>query len=377
MGRAGLDVSVLGPLQVVVTGTPVALGAAKQRAVFAMLVINRNRAISADSLIDAVWGDDPIPAARASVQAYISNLRRLLGGGGDDPRTVLASAPPGYRLQLSDADYDLGRFKLAATKALQASAAGQFDDATLDLSAALAEWRGPVLDDLRGYPFVDAFTQVLTEEKLSAHSARAEAEIACGRAYSVIGELESLAAEHPYREPLWVQLITAYYVTERQSDALQCYQRLKKTLAEDLGIDPGPTITDLHGRILRQEPLDTKRAAQATATRTLMKFASSLEIGGNTHQAGLRYASGQFVRLQEAVTRVGRLPDNDIVLNDAAVSRHHAVIVNTGTGFVITDLRSANGVEVNRHRVANSATLGDGDHLRIGDHEFAVEISSR
>ncbi|MUL65196.1 regulator [Mycobacterium sp. CBMA 234] len=376
MGQAGLDVSVLGPLHVSVTGIPVALGAAKQRAVLAMLVINRNRAISADTLIDAVWGDDPIPAARASVQAYVSNLRRVLGTGRDDARTVLASAPPGYRLQLADANYDLGRFKLATSTALQASAAGQFETATCDLTAALSEWRGPALDDLRGYSFVDTFTTALTEDKLTAHSARAEAEIACGRANSIIGELELLAAEYPYREPLWVQLVTAYYVTERQSDALQCYQRLKTRLAEDLGIDPGPTVTSLYGRILRQEPIDAKRAAQATATRTLIKLAASLDTSGQVRAAGLRYASGQFVQLQEAVTHIGRLADNDIVLDDAAVSRHHAIIVNTGTGFVITDQRSANGIEVNRRRIANSANLDNGDHIRIGDNEFTLEISS-
>jgi SARP family transcriptional regulator, regulator of embCAB operon len=244
------------------------------------------------------------------------------------------------------------------------------------LTAALAEWRGPALDDLRGYSFVDTFTTALTEEKLTAHIARAEAEIACGRANSVIGELEGLAAEHPYREPLWVQLITAYYVTERQSDALRCYQRVKTRLAEDLGIDPGPTLSAIYRRILRQEPLDTRSAAQATATRTLIKLAASIDVGGQTRTAGLRYASGQLVQLHQSVTHIGRLADNDIVLDDAAVSRHHAIIVNTGTGFVITDQRSANGVEVNRHRIANSANLDNGDHIRIGDNEFTFEISS-
>ena len=91
----------------------------------------------------------------------------------------------------------------------------------------------------------------MLEDKVAAHSARAEAEIACGRAGAVIGELEALAAEHPYREPLWAQLITAYYVTERQSDALGAYRQLKTALAEGLGIDPGPTVSELHERILR------------------------------------------------------------------------------------------------------------------------------
>ena len=95
-----------------------------------------------------------------------------------------------------------------------------------------------------------------------ALTARAEAEIACGRAHSVISELEALVVEHPYREPLWAQLITAYYVADRQSDALDAYGRLKPMLADDLGIDPGPTVESLHQRILRQEPLDIKQVAR-------------------------------------------------------------------------------------------------------------------
>ncbi len=101
------------------------------------------------------------------------------------------------------------------------------------------------------------------EDKVSAHITLAEVEIACGRGDAVIGELELLTTQHPYREPLWAQLITAYYVGGRQSDALDAYRRLKTTLAEDLGIDPGPKLRTLHERILRQEALDIARSARA------------------------------------------------------------------------------------------------------------------
>lgn len=124
---------------------------------------------------------------------------------------------------------------------MHAAAAGKFEQASQHLSRALAQWRGPVLDDLRDFQFVDAFATALVEDKILAHTAKAEAEIACGRAAAVITELEALTAEHPYREPLWTQLITAYYLTDRQSDALGAYRRVKTTLAEDLSIDPGPT----------------------------------------------------------------------------------------------------------------------------------------
>jgi SARP family transcriptional regulator, regulator of embCAB operon len=379
MGDIGLEFGVLGPLLLSVDGTPVALGAPKQRAVLAMLVINRNRPVGVESLINAVWHQSPVPAARASIQTYVSNLRRLLDDAGVDPRTVLASAPPGYRLSVADGDCDLGRFSTDKTAGIRAAATGRFEQASGHLSAALAQWRGPVLDDLRNFAFVEAFATALTEDKVLAQTARAEAEIACGRAYAVIGELETFTAEHPYREPLWAQLITAYYVTERQSDALEAYRRLKTTLAEDLGIDPGPTLRALHARILRQEPLDTKRAAQRSAASTITNLEQRAAVGGQSAVtgAGLRDTAGRHYPLHAVATRIGRLADNDIVLNDADVSRHHAVIIDTGTSFVITDLRSANGVEVQRRRIRTSANLADGDQIRIGDHEFTFEIDPR
>jgi DNA-binding SARP family transcriptional activator len=379
MRNSGLGFGVLGPLLVTANGIRLPLGAAKQRAVLAMLVINRNRPVSVDSLIDAVWGEDPVPAARTSIQSHISTLRRLLNSAGADPHTVLASAPPGYQLSVADAECDVGRFSAEKKAGVLAAAAGRFEDASNHLHAALGEWRGPVLDDLRDFAFVDAFATMLLEEKVAAHTARAEAEIACGRAGAVIGELEALTAEHPYREPLWAQLITAYYVTERQSDALGAYRRLKTILGEGLGIDPGPTVSALHERILRQEPLVTKRSTLTTHKQNIYDpesdAAATGESTGEPTIARLRDRRGRQYVLSGASTRIGRHSDNDIVLDDDTdVSRYHAVIIDTGTDFVIYDSKSTNGVQVQHQRIRGSATLADGDRIRIGSHEFTVEI---
>jgi SARP family transcriptional regulator, regulator of embCAB operon len=352
----------------------VPLGAPKQRAVLAMLVINRNRPVSVEALIDAVWNHEPVPAARTSIQSYVSTLRGLVREAGGDPYRVLASAPPGYQLSVAEADCDLGRFLTEKTAGIQAVAAGRFEDASSHLSAALREWRGPVLDDLRDFGFVTAFATMLVEDKVAAHTALAEAEIACGRPGSVIGELEALTAEHPYHEPLWAQLITAYYVTERQSDALRAYRRLKTGLAEGLGIDPGPTVNALHERILRQEPLGSNRGDPTTRKRFSVTLAPAPAMTGESVVARLRDRTGRQYRLNEGTTRIGRSTDNDIVLDDTDVSRHHAVIIDTGTGFVITDLQSTNGVEVQRKRIRTSAPLSDGDHIRICSYQFTFEI---
>jgi len=375
MSNSGLGFGVLGPLLVTAHGIRVPLGAAKQRAVLAMLVINRNRPVSVDSLIDAVWGDDPVPAARTSIQSHISTLRRLLHGAGADPYMVLASAPPGYQISVADTDCDVGRFTAEKAAGVRAAAAGRYEDASNHLHAALGEWRGPVLDDLRDFPFVDAYAAMLLEERVAAHTARAEAEIACGRAGAVIAEIEALTAEHPYREPLWAQLITAYYVTERQSDALGAYRRLKTTLAEGLGIDPGPTVSALHQRILRQEPLVAKRSTLTTHKQSIYHTESDIAVGAAYPVASLRDRTGRQYPLNGASTRIGRNADNDIVFDDDTdVSRYHAVIIDTGAGFVIYDSKSTNGVEVQRRRIRGSAPLADGDLIRIGSREYTFHI---
>jgi|KBSSwiStaDraftv2_1062776.scaffolds.fasta_scaffold01408_13 DNA-binding SARP family transcriptional activator len=369
-----LDIGILGPLQMSVDGEVMPLGTPKQRAVLAMLVMSRNRAVSSDSLVNAAWEQYPPPEPKASLHSYISNLRKLVARTGLDARTVLASAPPGYRLAISDEDCDIGRFVTAKNAGVQAAAAGQFEQACRFLDTALAQWRGPVLDDLNGFEFVAPLATALIEDKVVVHTARAEAQIACNRGFAVIAELESLVAEHPYREPLWAQLIIAYYTDERQSDALEAYQRLKNTLADDLGIDPGPTLQALHQRILRQEPMNTRKAAQTTAVHESNSIVLRTAVGTSSSVAILRESSGQVHQLLAAATRIGRLPDNDIVLDDANVSRHHAVIVDTGTSFVITDLRSANGVDVKGERIRGTATLQTGDAIRICDHHFTFEV---
>ncbi|OMC40111.1 BTAD domain-containing putative transcriptional regulator [Mycobacterium sp. IS-1264] len=377
MAQDDLWFGVLGPLRVSANGTDVPLGPAKQRAVLATLLINRNRTVPVDSLIDAAWEESPPPEARGSLHAHISRLRRIVSSAGVDPATALASAPPGYRLSVSDEACDVGRFSIARKAGFEAAAAGRFEQASGHLSDALAEWRGPVLEDLRDFRFVDAFATALAEDKLVTLTVRAEAEIACGRANSIIGELESLVAEHPYREPLWAQLMTAYYLTERQYDALDAYDRVKTALADDLGIDPGPTLQSLHQRVLRQERLDVKHAAQVTAKRAARTLQWRTDSARESSAAHLHDAAGRRYPLRGAATRIGRLSDNDIVVDDDTVSRYHAVIVDTGNSFVITDLQSANGVDVAGQRIRTSATLADGDRICICGHEFMFETDRR
>ena len=191
MSNASLQFGVLGPLQLRVGGALVPLGAPKQRAVLATLLMNRNRAVSVDALIDAVWDQSPVPAARTSIHSYVSNLRRLLGSESHDPNRLLASVSPGYQLNVADADCDIGRFVPPEKNAgVHAAAAGRFEDASTYLSAALAEWRGPFLDDLREFAFVDTFATALSEVRVAVSTppspkprSRADAPTASSRAW--------------------------------------------------------------------------------------------------------------------------------------------------------------------------------------------------
>lgn len=213
--------------------------------------------VAADALVQAIWEKSPPARARRTVHTYICNLRRTLSDAGVDSRNILVSEPPGYRLLIGDRQQcDLDRFVAAKESGLRASAKGYFSEAIRYLDSALQNWRGPVLGDLRSFMFVQMFSRALTEDELLVHTKLAEAAIACGRADVVIPKLERLVAMHPYRESLWKQLMLGYYVNEYQSAAIDAYHRLKSTLAEELGVEPAPTIRALYHKILRQLPMD-------------------------------------------------------------------------------------------------------------------------
>jgi DNA-binding SARP family transcriptional activator len=375
MGEFGvLGFHVLGPVQMSIDGTAVSLGTTKPRVLLAMLIINRNRPVAVESLITAAWEDSPPPKPNVSVHTYISELRRVVKQSGRDPKEVLARAAPGYRLGIAEQQCDIGRFQAGQAAGVKALAAGRFQEAARLLGAALAQWKGPVLADLRDYEFARVFAVAVDRDRLTTAAAWAEAEIACGRADAVLDELDELTTEHPYEEPVWAQLITALYVTERQADALAACRRLRAILVDDLGIDPGPRICDLEELILRQQPLDIEHVATSDALDTLTLISQSSSGSVRPLTPLLRDSmTGESHRLS-GLSRIGRDRDNDIVLVDRDVSRRHGAIVDTGASYLIVDTHSRNGIQLDGVRVKTSAALTDGAHIGIGDHQFVFEI---
>jgi len=372
-GANTLDVRVLGPVQLLVDGVPVAVGGPKPRALLAALTVNRRRAVSSQALADIVWNEDPPDSYQASLQVFVSNIRKALRNSGVDP-AVLRTESSGYRLEIADDGCDLGRFDAARRAGVEAAGAGDHNGASRLFGAALAEWTGKALDDLSGLHFADSFATAMDEERLLVASARIDAEIACGRAASVVGELVSMTNSHPLREPLWVQLITALYLSGRQADALEACRRVRTVLADELGIDPGPALVELEQRVLRQEPLNTADIAKVERMAQAMTETVS-EAPRSARSGRLRLPDGRVLPIAKGGLKVGRMTDNDLVLDDPKVSRYHAHILPSRAGLLIKDLHSANGIYINEEPIESGSVLADGDAVRIGTTVLVFEAS--
>jgi predicted ATPase/DNA-binding SARP family transcriptional activator len=254
---------ILGPIEAVLDGGSAALGAPKQRGLLALLLVNRRRVVTADQLIDGLWGESPPASALQSLQVYVHGLRRALGG------ERIETAGRGYRVIVGEEELDLDRFERTLERGRAAFEAGRADDAADDLREALAIWRGPALADLPEETRRAAEAERLEELRLTALELRYDAELACGRHDTVVGELEALTAEEPYRERFLQQRMLALYRCGRQADALEVYRAAREVLAEDLGLDPSPALQELERAILRQEPSLAAPEAPTRSTHPL------------------------------------------------------------------------------------------------------------
>ncbi|MFF4025181.1 MULTISPECIES: BTAD domain-containing putative transcriptional regulator [Nocardia] len=371
----GLDVRVLGPVQLSVGGTAVPVGGPKPRALLAALAVNRRRAVSSQALADIVWNEEPPDSYQASLQVFVSNIRKALRNSGVDPATVLRTESSGYRLDITDDECDLGRFEATRKAAIEAGAAGDHESASRLYGAALEQWSGRALDDLSGTRFADTFATAMDEERLLVASARIDAEIACGRASSVVGELVAMTNEHPMREPLWVQLITALYLSGRQADALEACRRVRAVLADELGIDPGPALVELEKRVLRQEPLNTMAIAQVERMAKAMTETVT-ETPRSARAGRLRLADGRVIPIAKGGLKIGRMTDNDLILDDPKVSRYHAHVLPSRAGMLIKDLASANGIYVDDEVVDSGTMLFGGELIRIGSTVLSFEADT-
>jgi DNA-binding SARP family transcriptional activator len=242
--KSHMEFRVLGPLQVVDDGRPIELDRRLLRALLAYLLLHANEAVSAERLVDELWGPTAPRTATASLQNYVSRLRKRLG-----PDRILLG-PAGYLLRVDPERFDLARFERLVAEA-HVSPAKQRAEL---LRAALSLWRGEPLEDLAFEEFAQAEIAQLVERRLTAIEARIDAELELGWGGELIDELEALIAANPLREGLRGQLMLALYRAGRQTDALEAYGDVRRLFRDELGLEPGGELRALEQAILRQDP---------------------------------------------------------------------------------------------------------------------------
>ncbi|MFI8080156.1 BTAD domain-containing putative transcriptional regulator [Kitasatospora sp. NPDC086009] len=240
-----MELRVLGPVEVLDDqGLHIELPGVKAQTVLASLLLANGQTVSDTHLSDMLWAWDPPTTMTAQIYTYVSRLRKRLG-----PHVELVRRPRGYQLVMHEAKLDLTTFERLARRGRDALTRGNLAQAADDLRAAVSRYRGTVLGNVTEF-LADAERPRLEELRLAAQEDLVEVELALGRHQRLVPELTALATEHPTRERLRAQLMTALYRCDRQSDALAVFHAGRRILAEELGIDPGATLTGVHQAVL-------------------------------------------------------------------------------------------------------------------------------
>src|SRR6266545_1948488 len=296
-----MDFRLLGPLEVLDGNAPVRVAAGKQRALLALLLLNANRTVARDRIVDDLWGEDVPESAKKMVQIHVSQLRKAL------PEPRLLTRAPGYLLEVTGEELDVTRFELSVAAGRDALSRGDARTAADLLRQGLALWRGPALAEF-SEPFARHEGARLEELRAAALEWRLEADLALGHHGDVVGELETLIARHPLRERLRSQHMLALYRSGRHADALASYQAHRRTLSEELGIEPSASLRELERLMLQQDPslelparAETRAAAPAPAVGTV----SSVPLGD------VSYARSGDVRIAYQIVGDGPL---DLIL---------------------------------------------------------------
>jgi DNA-binding SARP family transcriptional activator/streptogramin lyase len=235
-----MEFRILGPIEVVDRGRAVAIRRGKEQALLAYLLLHPNEVVASDRLVDELWGERSPPTAVKILQNAVSQLRKALGND------RLVTRPPGYLLRVEPGELDLDRFESLAERG-RAGGDGKL------LREALELWRGEPLAELRDEPFAREAARRLEETRLGAREDRIESDLRDGRHVELIPELEGLLGKHPFDERLHGQLMLALYRAGRPRDALDVYQRARKTFDSELGLQPGAELEQLQRRILNQD----------------------------------------------------------------------------------------------------------------------------
>jgi DNA-binding SARP family transcriptional activator/ABC-type branched-subunit amino acid transport system substrate-binding protein/streptogramin lyase len=272
--KRDVNFCVLGPLEVIDGGRRIPLAAPKQRALLALLLLARGRPVSVDRLADGLWGDEAPATAVKTVQVYVGQLRKALG------EDVLVTQGGAYAVPLDRHELDMERFDRLAAEGRGLLDEGAAKRAAETLRQALGLWRGPALADFAYEEFAQAEIARLEEERLAVLEARIDADLALGRHEQLVPELTGLVREHPLRERLRGQLMTALYRAGRQAEALEAYQDGRRLLVQELGIEPGPELQAIERAVLRQDEAIAAPRGRPLAAAGRRRGARLLAAGG-------------------------------------------------------------------------------------------------
>ena len=293
-----MQVQLFGELEALAGGVPVPVRGAKQRALLALLALQRGQPVSADRLIDVLWGDGQAANPANALQAQIGQLRRIFGAA------AIVTSEAGYALDVRPDQVDVVRFEQLVTKGRRLAADGELAPASAALGEALGLRRGEPLAEFAYAGFFDAERARLDELTVVATESRAGADLGLGRHGELAGELEALCREHPLRERLWELLILALYRSGRQAEALRAYAEVRDRLADELGLDPGPALRQLQTRILAQDPSLVPASALARPAPVPAPGAVAAPVtAGNLRERLGRFVGrdAELAQLREAV----------------------------------------------------------------------------
>jgi DNA-binding SARP family transcriptional activator/class 3 adenylate cyclase/ABC-type cobalamin/Fe3+-siderophores transport system ATPase subunit len=346
-------VRVLGPFEVVVDGRPAPLGGARQRLALAGLVANANVVVSADRLIDIVWGDEPPTTALSTLQKYVYRLRTSVGNR-------LLTRAPGYVLHIHAGESDVSRFESLLADATRLTTASELGDALATFDAALGLWRGPAWAEFADLDFVLAEVARLDGLRATAIEDRMEVALAAGRHAEMIGELEATVARYPLRERPRSQLMLALYRSGRHADAIRAYDGFRHYLGEEVGLEPSASLAQLADAILQQKaeldwvPPPGARGRPALPSGVVTFLFSDIE--GSTRL--FRQLGHGYVEVLERHRRLVR----------AAVAAARGAEVNSegdGLFFAFSNAREALGASVAAQRALIAEEWPPGVEVRV------------
>jgi predicted ATPase/DNA-binding SARP family transcriptional activator len=279
---------ILGPLEIAGDDALRTLPAGAERAVLVLLLLSAGRVVPADTLVDALWGEDLPANAANALQGRVSRLRRALADAGLGDGLILTRAP-GYLADVDPEQVDAHRFtRLVADARRLAADHGSAAEALLLYDKALALWRGDSLAELGEQSWSRAEATRLVELRLTAVEERVDLRLRAGQHTELVAELEVLTARHPLREHLYGQLMLALYRSGRQADALAVYQRICRTLSDELGLDPSGELRELERAILRQDPTVGAPAPASVTERTNLPARLTSFVGRSLELAEIR-----------------------------------------------------------------------------------------